>query len=85
MRCPNKVFVRYKYNVQGARKQMNQSDSCFISALKVIFVLESENGACLIETHHLGKGSKKKTVKKRSGKCENFSTSCHIWGYFVVL
>ena len=22
---------------------------------------------------------------KRSGKCENFSTSCHIWGYFVVL
>jgi len=49
----------------------------------------------------LGKGSKKKTVKKRSGwplgltppspppkrsgKCENFSTSCHIWGYFVVL
>ena len=47
----------------------------------------------------LGKGSKKKLGKsgqadrlgwpppppKRSGKCENFSTSCHIWGYFVVL
>lgn len=49
----------------------------------------------------LREGFKKKTVKKRSGwplgltppspppkrsgKCENFSTSCHIWGYFVVL
>ena len=22
---------------------------------------------------------------KRSGKCENFSTSCHIWGYFAIL
>ena len=22
---------------------------------------------------------------KRSGKCKNFSTSCHIWGYFAIL
>ena len=22
---------------------------------------------------------------KRSGKCEKFSTSCHIWGYFAIL
>ena len=21
----------------------------------------------------------------RSGKCEKFSTSCHIWGYFAIL
>ena len=22
---------------------------------------------------------------KQSGKCKNFSTSCHIWGYFAIL
>ena len=22
---------------------------------------------------------------KRSGKCKNFLTSCHIWGYFAIL
>ena len=22
---------------------------------------------------------------KRSGKCEKYSTSCHIWGYFAIL
>ena len=22
---------------------------------------------------------------KRSGKCEKFWTSCHIWGYFAIL
>ena len=59
------------------------------------------NGQLMDPGHwlYLGKGSKRKTVKKRSGwplgltppplkrasKCEKLLTSCHIWGYFVVL
>ena len=47
--------------------------------------LLSSNDTQKYPFHMFSKEVIKNFGKKRSGKCENFSTRCHIWGYFAVL